>query len=87
MHKTPEEKPEKTRSPNWGGKRPGSGKKKGVTYVQEHLRRVRVGVRLPRHMDDWLRAQKIPSGRIIEIALDHYWRTMKPIDGEEYFPF
>lgn len=87
MNKQPEDKPERRLHHKRGGKRPGSGRKKGATYVQEHLRRVPVQVRLPRHMDNWLRAQPIPPGRIIEIALEHYWRTMKPTEGEVYFPF
>jgi len=62
----------KMESSGWGGKRPGSGRKKGSKSkkkMDERCRRIQYQVRLPRYIVEWLRDQPESAGRIIENAL------------------
>lgn len=78
----PQRKSKKRAHDKRGGKRPGSGRKKGVTFIKEHMRRVRIDMRLPRYMADWLRDQPIPPARVIEHILQNDMRFQFEHEGE-----
>ena len=54
-----------------GGARKGAGRPpgKGKSRVSDRDRRERIGIRLPAYMVEWLRAQKMNPGQVIELAL------------------
>lgn len=56
----------------WGGKRPGSGRKMGSTFVDPEWRRLRISCRLPKYVVDWLHAQPLSLATLIENALQSY---------------
>ena len=65
-----------------GGARKGAGRPIGKGSVTDRDRRVRLGIRLPAHMIEWLRSQDHNPGRVIETAL---WETFgKEILKDEY---
>ena len=65
-----------------GGKRAGAGRPHGSTHVDPEMRRVRVHVRLPQWIADYLKGQPVPAGRIIEIALEHWGLKLTKLGGE-----
>lgn len=55
-----------------GGVRKGAGRPKGKRSVADRDRRVRLGIRLPAYMVEWLRDNEKTPGHLIEVAL---WET------------
>jgi len=60
------------RKPGSGGKRKGAGRPKGSTHVNPQWKRVRISLRLPQCMVDWLNDQERPIGRTIEDCIEEH---------------
>lgn len=58
-----------TNKTNHGGKRAGSGVKKGQVLVPPHLKKVGVYIKLPQWLADWLGEHKGQRPVLIEEAL------------------
>jgi len=62
----------KDSKPGRGGKREGAGRPKGSTHIPPEFKRVRISLRLPQYLVDWLLAQPIPIGRLIEDCIEEH---------------
>lgn len=66
-----------------GGRREGSGRKAGVSYLDDSVRRQRFQIRLPGYLIEWIREQPESNGRLIEQALMSAYgeKIMKETEG------
>ncbi len=62
----------KNPKPGRGGRRKGAGRPKGSTHIPPEFKRVRISLRLPQHLVDWLKAQPIPIGTFIEDCIEEH---------------